>query len=272
VETPDASDGPGVAQPSSAVRAAFADTIANLDLDQTHAAADALSQRLGDDGLLYILGCGHSYLLALEGFYRAGAPAWVAPLVDERVSPLRGAAAIAAERQPGIGREMVARLQVPASKATALLVVSASGRTPVAIEAAAAAREIGLLTIGISSSSDDNPLIAHLDHVLLTGVPRGDAAVRIGGEMMGPQSTIAGVALLHCLFAETEARRAQRAVLVSVALDESESHNRALIARYPHLAPELLRAGPGIAAFGRQARQSRDRHGADNGRPGTSRQ
>ncbi len=227
-----------VETPSDAVRASFAETIANLDLIQTHAMADALSQRLGDDGLLYVLGCGHSYLLALEGFYRAGAPAWVAPLVDDRVNPLLGAAAIAAERQPGIGREMVARLQAPAGNAKALLVVSASGRTPVAIEAAAAARDMGLLTIGITSRSSDNPLIAHLDHALVTGVSRGDAAVRIGDEMMGPQSTVAGVVLLHCLLAETEACRQKSAVLVSVALEDGEAHNRALIARYPHLAPD----------------------------------
>ena len=78
--TPEESHGPAVPHPSDAVRASFAATIANLDLAQTRPVADALSRRLGDDGLLYVMGCGHSYLLALEGFYRAGAPAWVAPL------------------------------------------------------------------------------------------------------------------------------------------------------------------------------------------------
>jgi uncharacterized phosphosugar-binding protein len=226
-----------VEQPSSAVRASFAATIAGLDLVQTRVAAEALSQRLGDDGLLYVLGCGHSYLLALEGFYRAGAPAWVAPLGDERVSPLRGRAAIAAERQPGIGRELVARLHEPSSDARALLVVSSSGRTPVVIEAAAAARAMGLLTIGITGRSSGNPLLAHLDHALLTGVARGDATVTIGGEMMGPQSTVAGAVVLHCLFAETEALRPNGAVLASVDLEDGEAHNRSLIARYPHLDP-----------------------------------
>jgi uncharacterized phosphosugar-binding protein len=235
--TPDESGAAGIPQPSSAVRASFAATIAGLDLVQTRVVAEALSQRLGDDGLLYVLGCGHSHLLALEGFYRAGAPAWVAPLVDERLSPLRGAGAIAAEREPGIGRELVARLHAPNSNASALLVVSSSGRTPVAIEAAAAAREMGLLTIGITGRSSGNPLIAHLDHALLTGVARRDAAVKIGGEMMGPQSTVAGVVLLHCLFAETESRRQQSDVFISVALEDGESHNRALTERYPHLDP-----------------------------------
>jgi uncharacterized phosphosugar-binding protein len=231
-------DGSGVAQPSAAVRASFAATIANLDLAQIRHVAQALSQRIGGDGLVYVLGCGHSQLLALEGFYRAGAPAWVAPLVDDRVSPLRGAAAITAERQPGLGRELVARLQEPSSKAKALIVVSSSGRTPVAIEAATAAREVGLLTIGVTGVSRGNLLMAHLDHALLTGVSRGDASVRIGDQMMSPQSTVAGVVLLHCLFAETEALWNQSGVLVSVNLDDGEARNRALIERYPHLVPE----------------------------------
>jgi uncharacterized phosphosugar-binding protein len=233
--TPDDS---GVAQPSAAVRASFAATIAGLDLAQVGPAAQALSQRLGGDGLVYVVGCGHSQLLALEGFYRAGAPAWVAPLVDERVSPLRGAAAIVAERQLGLGRELVARLQALSSKAKALIVVSSSGRTPVAIEAATAAREVGLLTIGVTGGSGGNLLMAHIDHALLTGVARGDASVRIGDRMMSPQSTVAGVVLLHCLFAETEALRSQSGVLVSVNLDDGEARNRALIERYPHLVDE----------------------------------
>lgn len=231
-------DDAGVAQPSAAVRASFAATIAGLDLDQIGPAAQALTQRLGGDGLASVLGCGHSQLLALEGFYRAGAPAWVAPLVDERVSPLRGAAAITAERQPGLGRELVARLQAPSSKARALIVVSSSGRTPVAVEAAAAAREMGLLTIGVTGDSIGNLLMAHLDHALLTGVSRGDASVRIRDRMMSPQSTVAGVVLLHCLFAETEARRDESGVLVSVNLDDGEARNRVLIERYPHLVSE----------------------------------
>jgi uncharacterized phosphosugar-binding protein len=231
-------DDSGVAQPSAAVRASFAATIANLDLAQIGPVAGALSQHLGGDGLVYVLGCGHSQLLALEGFYRAGAPAWVAPLVDERVSPLRGAAAIAAERQLGVGRELVARLQEPSSKARALIVVSSSGRTPVAVEAGTAAREAGLLTIGVTGISRGNLLMAHLDHALLTGVSRGDASVRVGDQMMSPQSTVAGVVLLHCLFAETEALRSQSGVLVSVNLDDGEARNRALIERYPHLVPE----------------------------------
>jgi uncharacterized phosphosugar-binding protein len=237
--TPDESDAETPEpQPSAAVRASFAATIAGLDLVDVGTAAEALSQRLGDDGLVYILGCGHSQLLALEGFYRAGAPAWVAPLVDERVSPVRGAAAIAAERQPGLGRELVARLDAPISKARALIVVSSSGRTPAAIEAATAARELGLLTIGITGARSGNLLMAHLDHALLTGVSCRDASVRIGDQMMSPQSTVAGVVLLHCLFAETEARRHVRSILVSVNLDDGEARNRPLTERYPHLVPD----------------------------------
>ena len=59
--------------------------------------------------------------------------------------------------------------QEPSSKARALVVVSSSGRTPVAIEAATAAREMGLLTIGITGSQQGQP--AH-------GSPRSRTAHR----------------------------------------------------------------------------------------------
>ena len=91
---------------AEAVREAFTTAIGRLDMDQVAPAANALAERLRDGGLLYILGCGHSQVLAFEGYYRAGAPAWVAPLLDDRVSPARGAGCTDAEllghlRSPG---------------------------------------------------------------------------------------------------------------------------------------------------------------------------
>ena len=233
--------------------------------------AEALSQRLGDDGVLYILGCGHSQLLALEGFYRAGAPAWVAPLVDARVSPVRGAAAIAAENQPGLGRELVARLEEPSSKARALVVVSSSGHTPAAIEAATAAREMGLLTIGITGVSKGNPLMAHLDHALLTGVSRRDASVRIGVQMMSPQSTSrrGGTAPLPVRRNRGTATTEERPRLGQPRRwrGSQPSAHRALSPPRSRLS---LRAGLATADPGRRHRRSRDRHGAGSGHLDTS--
>jgi uncharacterized phosphosugar-binding protein len=222
--------------PAASVRAAYSRSIARLDMEQVMPAAAALAGRLGDAGVMLVIGCGHSQLLALEGFYRAGAPAWVAPLLDERVSPARGVGCTLAEREQGLGAELVSRA-VTRVPARALLVVSASGRPAVPREAAETARGLGLLTLALTGGDGSNPLAALVDHVLHTGVDPADAAVRVDGVLMAPQSTVCGAVLLHALLAETEARRGRRQVLVSAHQEGGEAQNRALVALFPHLAP-----------------------------------
>jgi uncharacterized phosphosugar-binding protein len=215
------------------VRQAALDALGRLDLAPVAAAGQALAPRVRAGSLLHVLGAGHSQLLALEGFYRAGGPAWVVPLVDERLSPARGVRVTAHERSPGLGADLVAGLD----PAGALLVVSSSGRNAVPVEAAQAADAAGLLTIAITSRTPGNRLAAAVGHVLDSGVPSGDAAVPVGAARMGPLSTVVGAVLLHALLAETEALLGGASVLISNNVDGGDGHNAALIARYPHLLP-----------------------------------
>ena len=223
---------------AAAVRANFAAGVASLDMDQVPEAAEALAAHLGADGLLCVLGAGHSQLIALEGFCRAGTPAWVVPLLDDRLSPARGLASSSAENCPGLGTELISRLlggQLR-DRARALLVVSASGLTPVAVEAAEAARGRGLLILALTARRDDSPLAAVSDHVLASGATAGDATTEVCGTMMAPQSTVRGVVLLHALLAATEALRSAREVLLPEKMAGGPLHNRELLRRYPQLA------------------------------------
>ena len=217
------------------VRRACAAAVESLDLTPVAPAAEALAGALREgDGLLHVLGSGHSQTIALEGFHRAGAPAWVAPLLDPQLSPARGASGSEAERMPGLGSALVDRLP---HAARALLVVSTSGRNAVPVEAAKAARDRGMLTIAITARRPENRLVAAADHVLDTGVPEGDASVDVEGERMAPVSTVAATVLLHCLLAETEARVGGGAVVSSVNVDGGDTRNADVLARYPHLRP-----------------------------------
>jgi len=213
------------------VRRAALDAMERLDLAPVTAAARALAPRVRAGGLLQTFGSGHSQLLALEGFYRAGGPAWLRPLVDDRLSPVRGFSVTTYERSEGLGRELAARL----GPADSLLVVSTSGRNAVPVELAQTAAEAGLLTIAITTRAPGNRLAAAVEHVLDAEVPPGDASVEVGGARMGPLSTVVGGVLLHGLLAETEALLGAGSVLVSNNLDGGDVHNRSLIERYPHL-------------------------------------
>jgi len=216
---------------SERVRRAALDALERLDLGPVPAAARALAPRVRDGGLLQTFGAGHSQLLALEGFYRAGGPAWLRPLVDDRLSPTHGFAVTTYERSEGLGRELAARL----GPLDSLLVVSTSGRNAVPVELAEAAAAAGLLTIAITTRGPGNRLAPAVAHVLDAGVPTGDAAVEVGTARMGPLSTVVGGVLLHGLLAETEAVLGAGSVLVSNNLEGGDVHNRALLERYPHL-------------------------------------
>lgn len=219
--------------PADAVREAALQSIARLDLAAVAPAAAELAARVRAGGLLHVLGCGHSQLLALEGFYRAGGPAWLVPLLDDRLSSARGSGAVQYERSPGLGAQLVAGLD----PAGALLVVSTSGRNTVPVEAAEAAGAAGLLTIAITSRGPANRLSGVVRHVLDGAVPPGDAAVPVGEVRMAPVSTVVGAVLLHALLAETEVVLGTGEVLVSNNVDGGDGRNAALIARYPHLRP-----------------------------------
>ena len=216
---------------AESVRQAAVEALARLDLAAVSAAAQDLAPRVRAGGLLQTFGSGHSQLLALEGFYRAGGPAWLRPLVDDRLSPIRGFSVTSYERSEGLGGELAARLGPHDS----LLVVSTSGRNAVPVELAEAAGAAGLLTIAITTRRPGNRLAAAVAHVLDAGVPVGDASVEVGGARMGPLSTVVGGVLLHGLLAETEAALGAGSVLVSNNVDGGDVHNRALIERYPHL-------------------------------------
>jgi uncharacterized phosphosugar-binding protein len=206
--------------------------VARLDLAPVEAAAADLAGRIQTGGLLHVLGAGHSQLLALEGFYRAGGPAWLRPLIDERLSPARGVRVTTYERSSGLAGELVAGLD----PAGALLVISSSGRNAVPVEAAEAATAAGLLTIAITSAAPGNRLAAAVHHVLDNGVPAGDAVVEVGEVRMGPVSTVVGAVLLHGLLAATETALGGGHVLVSNNVEGGDRHNAGLIERYPHLA------------------------------------
>jgi uncharacterized phosphosugar-binding protein len=203
-----------------------------LDLAPVAAAAAALAPRVRAGGLLYVLGAGHSQLLGLEGFYRAGGPGWLYPVVDPRLSTARGVRVTEYERQPGLGPELLAGLD----PAGALLVISSSGRNAVPVEAAEAGQRAGMLTIAITSLAPGNRLAAAVEHVLDNRVPPGDASVDVGTARMAPVSTVVGAVMLHALLAETEELLGGASVLVSNNVDGGDRHNRAIIERYPHLA------------------------------------
>ena len=73
-----------IAAPTASFLAHAASLLARLADEQAEpltAAGSAVARTLTRDGLVHIFGSGHSHMLALEAFYRAGGLAAVDPLL-----------------------------------------------------------------------------------------------------------------------------------------------------------------------------------------------
>jgi uncharacterized phosphosugar-binding protein len=213
-------------------------------------AAEAVEASVRAGGLTYVLGTGHSHLLALELHYRAGGPAFVVPVLDEGLMLHKGAvASTAREREAGLAARVLGRY--PLGPSDVLIVISNSGVNAVPVEAAqagraAGARVIALTSLGYSAAAArGRPRLADLaDLIIDNGLPAGDALVALPGAALraGPGSTALGAALLQALFAEVAGRLAASGpppIYLSANMPGAEDHNRELIARYRPLNPHL---------------------------------
>lgn len=238
-----------VAEPTGTFLAHAASLLERL-ADEQHAslaaAGRAVARTLTRDGLVHLFGSGHSHLLVLEAFYRAGGLAAVDPVLVESLM-LHGNAVLstALERTAGIGRAVFADL-APGPDDTFIL-VSNSGRNQVAIEIAAAAKAQGMTVIAILSrahaapaaASAPSPGLLELADIVVDNLGAfGDAATAVPGieAPMGPTSTVTGAAIIHAITIEAAAIAAAEgkapAVFTSSNIPGGDARNVEAIARY----------------------------------------
>ncbi len=166
------------------------------------AASRFVAESIKNDGLIFTFGCGHSHLPGLDAFYRAGGLANVSPMLDTDLMLHNGAAKSSRmEKMSGIASEIFRRYSL--TKNDVLFVFSASGKNNVPIEMAKIARENGIRTIGISSSSyfeKGGALHQYVDVHIDCKVPYGDACISVGNATMGGLSTATNCFILNsCL-------------------------------------------------------------------------
>ena len=84
------------------------DSICKQEEQKILQAAQMVKKVLAQDGLVYIFGCGHSHMIAEEGFYRAGGLACVAPMLYPPLMLHEGGAESShLERQPGLAAKVL---------------------------------------------------------------------------------------------------------------------------------------------------------------------
>jgi uncharacterized phosphosugar-binding protein len=207
--------------------------------DALEAAARLAADAVAAGGMLHLFGTGHSQLLALDAFRRAGGLACVNPIVDPALAPTAGPDVALAERTPGHAAAVLEREDLRPGEV--VVVISNSGVNPVPVEVALGCRDRGLRVVALTNveqakaTAARHPSGARLhelaDVVVDNRCPTGDAAVAIaGGDVAGPTTTVVGAAVVAALTARVAELLAERgaapAVLVSQNLDGRDAAER----------------------------------------------
>ncbi len=219
-------------------------------------AAQWCADAIGGGGLVHVFGSGHSHMAAEEAFHRAGGLVPVnAVLVEWLMVHQGGRRAGLLERQPGLGELIVSTEPVEAGDV--FFVVSNSGRNPVPVEVAEAAKARGAKVVAISSKKHSQGVAARggkgvklsdvADLVIDNHAPLGDAAVTVAdGFQVGGVSSITTLVVLQSIVVATVELLLQRGtvppVFKSANVDGADEWNAEQIKRLGRRVPTLLRS------------------------------
>lgn len=217
-------------------------------------AAAKVADCIAAGGIVHLFGCGHSHILTEEVFYRAGGLVPVRPIFYEPLMLHEGAVKSSElERQNGLAERFMAEQDIRPGEV--MFVLSTSGRNPVPVDVAQAAKAKGAYTIGITSMaySQSQPsrhisglrLADAVDLAVDNRSVKGDAVLTHEkvGTPFAPTSTVVGAAILNAILAGAVSELAERGVeppvFLSGNIDGADAHNAALIAKYRERIPLL---------------------------------
>ena len=209
---------------------AHLDTMAHDEATNINLASEWVAETLVNDQIIHTFGTGHSHMIGLELFVRAGGLANVNAMLDSIVMTSEGARRSAEiERIEGISQ--IIWDQHTINTGDLMIVISNSGRNAMPIEMAMKAKAQGLKVIGITSltqskkypsrHSSGKKLYEIVDIVLDNHVPSGDGLMRIEGNLTGPISSIAGITLVNLIATEGMKKAAEKGVKLPVYFSQN---------------------------------------------------
>ena len=214
------------------------------------AGVDLLEKCVMDHGSIYIFGASHAGILSQEMFYRAGGLMLINPIFGKEVSVEASPITLTSdmERLVGYGTAL-AKHRADFQIGDVLIAHSVSGRNPVTIEVAQAAKDAGASVIALTNLSysktvssrhpSGKRLFELADVVVDNHGDIGDAAVPINGlqQKVGPTSTVVGAAILNAMIAElvqslVDGGVKTPPVFCSANIDGGDELNRTLYEKY----------------------------------------
>lgn len=207
------------------------------------AAAQMAADTICKGGIIYIFGCGHSHLIAMDNFYRAGGLCNVCPILDSDLMLHDGAAKSSKmEKMQGIAENVFDRYCL--TDKDCLFIISTSGKNAVPVEMAQVATKHGIPTASVVSGAyfDDKTSLPKLyectDIYIDNCVPHGDAVMEVPGcdTNMGSLSTVASAFIMQSVLLQAAAMAAEKGakppVYMSGNVPGGGEFNKALIKEY----------------------------------------
>lgn len=210
---------------------------------------DILVNALRNEKSIYIFGASHAGILSQEAFYRAGGFALINPIFAPEVSVERQPITLTSkmERLEGYGETIAS--SVDFKEGDVLIVHSVSGRNPVTIEIAKAAKDANASVIGItnlkysksvtSRHSSGKNMYEFCDVVLDNHGEIGDACIEVypAPQKVGPTSTIIGSTMLNAIIVEVArivafTKGGVIPFFASANMDGGDEFNKELFERY----------------------------------------
>lgn len=211
-------------------------------------AAKRMAAAVSNGDSIYLFGASHAGIISEDAFYRAGGFALFNPIFSAdlmlNVEPVTQTSKL--ERLEGYGNILLE--SKPVRKGDVLFIHSVSGRNPVAIDMALAAKEKGLDVICLtnvsyseqveSRHSSGKRLFEVSDIVIDNGGEPGDAVVSIESlsQKVAPISTIVGSYTIHSIVLKMieifEAEGKDIPIFRSANLDGGDDYNQQLFEQY----------------------------------------
>jgi uncharacterized phosphosugar-binding protein len=200
---------------------------------QLERVAGLIADAIAAGRVLHVAGAGHSQLIALDAYIRAGGLAGVNAIADAGLSPAAGRRGSMVERLEGYAAAILDGQDLQAGDVA--IVVSNSGVNAVPVELALGFSERGLVVVALTSLAHSASVPARhpsgkklsdlADFVIDTHCPVGDAALEAGGARVGPLSTVVGAALVTALTARAAELLAERGTPPPVLVSQNLGHD-----------------------------------------------
>lgn len=173
--------------------------------------ARKFADNIKEDKVIHTFGTGHSHMLGIELFGRAGGLGNVNALLDPDTLTSSGAQRSSAiEKLPGLADIIYDSYKI--EKGDIMIVTSNSGRNAAPIEMAMRCQKEGIYCVAVTNLAQSTAttsrhpsgkkLYEYADLVIDTAVPSGDAYLNIDGIKTGPGSSIISMFIMNTVVSE----------------------------------------------------------------------